>query len=247
MCFIALFTISEVIVLALGFAGTFNVPTDPTIKDQITLKAAGQVPNSTEYDAFCDVCGYFVHMSSKHCGSCNRCVKGFDHHCKWLNNCVGLSNYRIFLALISSLTVNVVIVISFDTLVLYRYFNGDSDVKKSLEGNLGGSLDAWCGVLVVLGLLCILIFAATFNLIGLHVYLNYRGITTYELIIENRAKKIASPALESPSVSPNKELQTPEDVDQKAIPEFGQISAPPPRIISASVTRINTGGVSNIV
>ena len=31
---------------------------------------------------------------------CNKCVKGFDHHCPWLNNCIGDESYPSFLALI---------------------------------------------------------------------------------------------------------------------------------------------------
>ena len=55
---------------------------------------------ATELKQFCTVCNTHVKPRTKHCGQCNRCAEIFDHHCKWLNNCVGAKNYRFLLQLI---------------------------------------------------------------------------------------------------------------------------------------------------
>lgn len=44
----------------------------------------------------CKKCNNPKPMRSHHCSSCKRCVLKMDHHCPWLNNCVGLYNYRYF-------------------------------------------------------------------------------------------------------------------------------------------------------
>lgn len=41
---------------------------------------------------------------SKHCSICRSCIQKADHHCIWINNCVGRNNYVYFLALMLSLS-----------------------------------------------------------------------------------------------------------------------------------------------
>lgn len=63
----------------------------------------------------CPDCEIIRTSRSRHCSICNRCVERFDHHCPWINNCVGYKNHNYFLCFlisVCSLLVTVLITVS---------------------------------------------------------------------------------------------------------------------------------------
>jgi len=54
----------------------------------------------------CDDCGTLVsHERVKHCQTCGYCMEGFDHHCRYLNVCVGGRIYKAWYSFVALLLV----------------------------------------------------------------------------------------------------------------------------------------------
>ena len=45
---------------------------------------------------FCSACHLEMPLRCKHCKDCDQCVATHDHHCPWVNNCIGELNVRQF-------------------------------------------------------------------------------------------------------------------------------------------------------
>lgn len=51
---------------------------------------------------YCYLCRTDVAATSAHCRHCRKCCDRFDHHCLWLNTCVGRPNYALFLGTVAA-------------------------------------------------------------------------------------------------------------------------------------------------
>merc|ERR1719401_3255598 len=74
-----------------------------------------------DFKQVCVVCRARREMRSHHCKECGRCVQRLDHHCPWIDNCVGLGNQRAFYFFIVVLLITILFLYYVVTLYVIDY------------------------------------------------------------------------------------------------------------------------------
>lgn len=160
----------------------------------------------------CHLCNITISSQrTKHCSVCNKCVAVFDHHCKWLNQCIGQRNYLPFFgSVLTAIAMSLayvgmtltIIVLYFwprlDLLHPWEYLRMDPQLRNSSSDartatdiqfemfTIPMPNDFFLAIITTASLLALFAFILLVHLCVFHVYINWSGITTYEYVREQR-------------------------------------------------------------
>lgn len=117
---------------------------------------------------WCSTCLTYRPPRSSHCRMCDCCIDGLDHHCTYLNNCIGSRNYLFYISFLISSVMNLIIIIGTSVWRILKFHHKNEISNHPIS----------VSVLVISSVVLIPIT----TLLSYHVYLTFKGLTTVEHI-----------------------------------------------------------------
>jgi len=123
---------------------------------------------------YCETCRIYRPPRASHCRICDNCIEHHDHHCVWVNNCIGRRNYRSFVAFLCSVVCLCMLLFAFSwtRILLGMKLNNDSFGDELTQAP----------VAIFLIIYVTLVMAGVGWLTGYHCWLITRNVTTHEHI-----------------------------------------------------------------
>ncbi|KAF4667643.1 Palmitoyltransferase zdhhc14 [Perkinsus olseni] len=132
---------------------------------------------------YCGTCQMYRDVTTtSHCRVCDNCVLGFDHHCVFLNNCIGGRNYPFFMVFVASVTAFAAVV-----MVQFILWTSIIDEGSSLQIGIEIKPNPALAILArVLALLCLICLITLALFLGFHLCLLVTGKTTKQVLRPNK-------------------------------------------------------------
>lgn len=136
----------------------------------------------------CHTCQFLKPARSKHCSICKHCISKLDHHCIFINNCVGYGNQHWFLLLLFTTAVLTTYAtwlgISLLSSLVSEHISSWSFSGKGFTWSEYFNILAWAlqekTRIGAVTLLCLLVSPLIWGLLSYHFYLIWAGTTTNE-------------------------------------------------------------------
>uniref|UniRef100_A0A5F8A2V1 Palmitoyltransferase n=2 Tax=Macaca mulatta TaxID=9544 RepID=A0A5F8A2V1_MACMU len=95
LTFLLLVLGSLLLYLAVSLMDPGYVNAQPQPQEELKEEQTAMVPPAIPLRR-CRYCLVLQPLRARHCRECRRCVRRYDHHCPWMENCVGERNHPLF-------------------------------------------------------------------------------------------------------------------------------------------------------
>ena len=165
----------------------FNTVTLPYWKKKNNDKAKTFDASHGIQVKYCSTCHIWRPSRTSHCNTCQQCILNHDHHCIFLNNCIGQRNYKFFLWFLLYMVIACLylLIISILQLCHYKFVSQQQQQQQQQQQtkitNFHQSIKTHPVSLLLLIYSCLAIWYPSL-LLAFHIFLTSQNITTREYL-----------------------------------------------------------------